>query len=165
MQDCKAVSTPFQQNVKLSSDSDATDFNGTVYRQMVGSLNYLTTTRPDIAYSINILTQFMAKPLESHWKAAKRVLRYLQGTIDFGIVYTNHLNVELTGYSNSDWAGDPDDCKSTTGYAFSIGSGVVSWSNKKQSTISLSSTEAEYKALCNATFQAIWLKSLLEDMG
>eukprot|EP01018_Ginkgo_biloba_P023866 Gb_15786 [translate_table: standard] len=107
----------------------------------------------------------MAKSHESHWKAAKRVIQYLKGTIDFGIEYTNHLNVELTGYSDSDWAGNPDDRKSTTGYAFSIGSDIVSWSSKKQPTVSLSSIEAEYKALCSATCEAIWLRRILEDMG
>jgi hypothetical protein len=91
---------------------------------LVGSLNYLTTTRLDIAYSVSILSQFMAKPHDNHWKEAKRVIQYLKGTVDFGIEYTNHLNVELIGYSDSDWTGDPDDRKSTTGYAFSIGSGL-----------------------------------------
>ena len=132
---------------------------------MVGSLNYLTTTRPDISYSINILSQFMANPLEVHWNVAKRVLWYLQGSISFGIEYTNHLNVELIGYSDFDWAGDPDDRKSTISYAFNIGSSVVSWTSKKQPTISLSSTEAKYKAMCSATCEAIWLKRIFEDMG
>jgi hypothetical protein len=131
----------------------------------VGSLNYLTTTRPDIAYSVSILSQFMAKPHENHWKAAKRVIQYLKGTIDFRIEYTNDFDVELTGFSDSDWAGDPDDMKSTIGYAYSIGSGIVSWSSKKQPTVSLSSTEAEYKTLCTATCEAIWLKRILEDVG
>jgi hypothetical protein len=165
MQDCKAAYTPLEQNFKFSCDSDTSEVNGTLYRQMVGSLNYLTTTRPNISYFVSILSQFMANPLEVHWNATKRVLRYLQGNISFGIEYTNHLNVELTGYSDSDWVGDPDDRKSTTSYAFSIGSGVVSWSSKKQPTISLSSTEAEYKALCSATCEAIWLRRILEDVG
>jgi hypothetical protein len=76
---------------------------------MVGSLNYLTTTRPDIAYFVSVLSQFMEKPLESHWNATKAVLRYLKGTLDYGIKYTDAYNVELTGYSESDWAGNPND--------------------------------------------------------
>jgi hypothetical protein len=88
---------------------------------MVGSLNYLTTTRPSISYSVSVLSQFMAKPHESHWNAAKEVLRYLKGTLDYGIKYTNASDVELTGYSDSDWAGNPDDRRSTTGYVFGIG--------------------------------------------
>jgi hypothetical protein len=132
---------------------------------MVGSLNYLTTTRPDISYYVSVLSQFMEKPHEIHWNAAKVVLRYLKGTLDYGIKYTDASDVELTGYSDSDWAGNLDDRRSTTGYAFSIGSGVVSWSSKKQPTVSLSSTEAEYKALCAATCEVVWLRRLLQDVG
>jgi hypothetical protein len=117
--------------VKLSCDDGSKEVNGTVYRQMVGSLNYLTTTRPDISYSVSVLSQFMAKPHESHWNATKAVLRYLKGTLDYGIKYTDASDVELTGYSDSDWAGNLNDRRSTTGYAFNIGSGVVSWSSKK----------------------------------
>ena len=132
---------------------------------MVGSLNYLTTTRPDISYFVSVLSLFMAKPHEIHWNEAKAVLRYLKGTLDYGIKYTDASNVELTGYSDFDWAGNLDDRRSTTGYAFSIGSGVVSWSSKKQPTVSLSSTEAEYKALCAATCEVVWLRRLLQDVG
>ena len=125
------------------------------------ALNYLTTTRPNISYSVSVLSQFMEKPHESHWNAAKAVLGYLKGTLDYGIKYTDASDVELTGYSDSDWAGNLDDRRSTTRYAFSIGSEVVSWSSKKQPTVSLSSTEAEYKALCAATCEVVWLRRLL----
>eukprot|EP00253_Pinus_taeda_P023259 PITA_23259 len=159
------VSTPLEQNIKLRSDDGTKEVNGTMYRQLVGSLNYLTTTRPDISYVVSILSQFMAKPDESHWIAAKRVLRYVKGTINFGIEYTNACNVEVTGHSDSDWAGNPDDKKSTTGYVFNIGSRAISWSSKKQATVSFSSTEAEFKALCSGTCEAIWLRIILEDVG
>jgi len=88
----------------LCSDDGTKEVNGTMYHQLVGSLNYLTTTKPDIAYSVSILSPFMAKPCEAHWKAAKKVLRYLKGTLNFGIMYTDEFDVELTGYSDSDWA-------------------------------------------------------------
>ena len=127
-------------------------------------MNYLTTTRPEITYSVNILSQFMAKPLESHWIAAKKVLRYLKRTINFGIMYIDDCDIELAGYSNSNWAGNLDDRKSTSGYAFNIGFGVISWSSKKQPTVSLSTTKVEYKTLCNATCEAIWLRRILEDV-
>jgi hypothetical protein len=151
--------------VKLSCDDGSKEVNGTVYRQMVGSLNYLTKTRPDISYFVSVLSEFMAKPYESHWNAAKTVLRYLKGTLDHGIKYTDASDVELTGYSDFDWAGNPDDRRSTTGYAFSIRSGVVSSSSKKQPIVSLSSTEAEYKAFCAATCEVVSLRRLLQDVG
>jgi protein associated with RNAse G/E len=165
MDQCKVSYAPMQQNTKLHCDDGSKEVNDTVYRQMVGSLNYLTTTRPDIAYSVSVLSHFMAKPLEIHWNAAKGVLRYLKGTIDYGIKYTDSFDVELTGYSDSDWAGNSDDRRSTTGYAFGIGSRIVSWSSKKQPTVSLSSIEAEYKALCEATCEVVWLRRLLQDVG
>lgn len=164
MTDCKAMSTPLEQNAKLYKEDGSKEADGTLYRQLVGSLNYLTTTRPDIAYSVSILSQFMAKPSGNHWNAAKKVLRYLKGTVNLGIMYTDESDVALTGFSDSDWAGNPDDRRSTSGYAFHIGSGVVSWSSKKQPTVSLSSTESEYKALTNATCEAIWLRRILADL-
>ena len=111
-----------------------------MYRQLVASLNYLTTIRPEISYSVSILSQLLAKPCETHWKAAKQVLRYLTGTVNFGLLYTDVYDVQLGGYFDSDWAENLDDRKSTSGYAFDIGLGAVSWSNKKQPTVSLSST-------------------------
>ena len=123
------------------------------------------TTRPDLAYSISVLSHFMSKPLESHWIAAKCVLRYLSGTYNYGILYTDISDVTLTGYSDFDWAGNLNDGRSITGYAFSIGSGVIAWSSKKQSTVALSSCEAKYQALCAATCEAIWLRRLLNDAG
>ena len=94
MDQCKSSTVPMQQNVKLSCDDGSKEVNSTMYRQMVGSLNYLTTTRPDIAYYVSVLSQFMAKPQESHWNAAKEVLRYLKGTLDYGIKYTDASIVE-----------------------------------------------------------------------
>ena len=107
----------------------------------------------------------MAKPNDSHWIAAKKVLRYLKGTMNFGLLYTNKFDVQLVGFSDSDWAGNLDDRRSTTGYAFNIGSGVVSWSSKKQPTVSLSSTKEEYKAMFGATCEAVQLRRILEDIG
>ena len=106
----------------MRSDDGTKEVNGTLYRQLVGSLNYLTTTRLDIDYAVSILSQFMAKPHESHWINAKRVLIYLKGTINFGIEYNNNCNVELTTNSDSNWAINLDDRKSTARYVFNIGS-------------------------------------------
>jgi hypothetical protein len=165
MDQCKSSTIPIQQNVKLSCDDGSKEVNGTVYRQMVGSLNYLTTTRHDIAYSMSVLSQFMEKPHEIHWNAAKEILKYLKGTLDYGIKYTDASDIELTGYSDSDWDGNLDDQRSTIGYAVGIGYGVVSWSSKKQPTVSLSSTKEKYKALCATTCEDVWLRRLLQDVG
>eukprot|EP00253_Pinus_taeda_P008987 PITA_08987 len=150
MDQCRTAATPLQQNLKLSSDDGTKEVDATMYRQLVGSLIYLTTTRPDLAYSVSVLSQFMAKPLESHWNAAKSVLRFFRLRL---------------GFSDSDWAGNLVDRRSITGYAFNIGFGVIAWSSKKQSTVALSSCEAEYQALCAATCEAIWLRRLLKDAG
>jgi hypothetical protein len=158
MDQCKSSSIPMQQNVKLSCDDGLKEVNGTMYRQMVGILNYLTTTRPNITYYVSVLSQFMVKPHESHWNAAKEVLRYLKGTLNYGIKYIDAYDVELTGYSDSDWAGNLDDRRSTTVYAFNIGSRVVSWSSKKKPIVSLSSIEVGYKALHATTCEVVWLR-------
>eukprot|EP00253_Pinus_taeda_P029672 PITA_29672 len=165
MLECKLAYTSLEHNAKLYNDDGSKEVNGTLYLQLVGCLNYLTTTKPNIVYFVSTLSQFMAKPYESHWKEAKKVLRYLKETLYFGILYTNELDVELALFSNSDWAGNTDDRRSTSGYAFNLGFGVLSWSNKKQPIVSLSSTEAEYKDLTNATCEAIWLRRILEDVG
>lgn len=109
MDQCKAAAVPLQQNLKLQNDDGSKEADATLYRQLVGSLIYLTTTRLDLAYAVSTLSQFMSKPLESHWVVVKGVLRYLQGTLDFGIIYTNSCDVRLTGFSDSDWAGNVDD--------------------------------------------------------
>ena len=101
--------------------------NTTLYKQLVGSLIYLTTTRPNLAYAMSVLSQFMTQPHENHWCVARGVLRYLQGTSKFGILYSDSFDVKLTGYTNSDWPGNPDDRRSITGYAFNIGFEVISW--------------------------------------
>ena len=109
MEQCRSAATPLQQNLKLSSDDGTKEVDATMYRQLVGSLIYLTTTRPDLAYSVSVLSEFMSKPLESHWVAAKSVLRYLSGTSNYGILYTDTSDITLLGFSNSDWVGNLDD--------------------------------------------------------
>lgn len=159
------MSIPLEQNAKLYNDDGSKEVNGTLYHQLVGRLNYLTTTKPDIAYSVSILSQFTANSYESHWKAAKKFLRYMNETLYFGILYTDEFDVELVGFSDSNCTGNPDVRRSTSGYEFNLGSGIVSWSNKKQPIVSFSSTEDEYKALTNATCESIWLRRILEDIG
>lgn len=124
MIECKAVSTPLENNNELYSGDGTKEVNGTLYCKLVGSLNYLTTPRPDIAYSINILSQLMAKSCESHQKATKKV-QYVKGALNFGILYIEEFDVELAGYSDFDQTGNLDDRKSITGYVFNIGSRAI----------------------------------------
>ena len=126
MTECNPLSTPMEQNLKLTSIEGKEFEDATKYRQLVGSLNYLTNTRLDISFDVGILSRFMQKPCEGHWSAAKRVLRYLKGTEDFGIKYTQVNDFNLIRYSDSDFDGDKETGVSTSGYAMSLGSGAVS---------------------------------------
>ena len=107
------------------------------------------------------VARYMQTPHESHWKAEKRILRYIRGTIQFGIHYSIRGKPLLVGFTDSDWAGDPDDRKSTAGYVFSMGSGPVTWDCKKQQALALSSAEVEYRATVNASQEALWLQQIL----
>eukprot|EP00253_Pinus_taeda_P026761 PITA_26761 len=126
MTECNPLTNPMEQNLKLTSIEGKEFEDSTKYRQLVGSLNYLTTARPDISFDVGTLSRFMKKPCEGHWSAAKRVLRYLKGTQDFGIKYPQVDDFSLIGYSDSDFDGDKETGVSTSGYAMSLGSGVVS---------------------------------------
>ena len=159
----RSVSSPMDPNSKLSISDSSPPCDASLYRQMVGSLIWLTHTRLDIAFSAGVLGSFSAKPLTSHLHAVRRVLRYLNATPHRSILYGRGST--LVGYSDSDWAGDIDNRRSTTGFCFTLGSGAVSWSSKKQPTVALSSTEAEYRAACSAATEAIWLRRLLAELG
>lgn len=165
MAGAKPAPSPCLMGEKLSSQvgEPLSLDQATAYRQAVGSLQYCTLTRPDIAFSVNQLCQHMHHPLSSHWTAAKRVLRYLKGTIDLGLWYTKG-DCRLQAFCDADWAGDPDDRRSTTGYAIFLGSSLISWSAKKQSVVAKSSTEAEYRALAMVTAELYWLRMLLQHL-
>jgi hypothetical protein len=162
---CKIEETPMNSNEKLHSQDGADPVDETMYRSMIGGLMYLQHTRPDISFQVNVLSRFMQKPSKNHYGAAKRVLRYIAGTVQFGLWFERNKKVNLVGYSDSDWASSLDDRKSTSAYTFTLGSGVISWSSKKQNSIALSSMEAEYIAATGATCQAIWLRRILADLG
>eukprot|EP00253_Pinus_taeda_P035347 PITA_35347 len=133
-------------------------------KQLVGSLIYLTATRPDISFAVSYISRFMSAPKVDHWIAAKRVLRYVRGTSNYGLLYTRSSDPILSGYTDSDWTGSVDDRKSTAGYVFSLGSGAVTWTSKKQQAVALSSTEAEYRGAVKASCEAVWLRRMLADM-
>ena len=161
---CKAVSIPLVCNEKLSKEKYGDKADPTAYRSLIGSLLYLTTTRPDLMFTASLLSRFMHSPSQVHFGVAKRVLRYVKGTADYGIWFTPSENGLLQGYCDSDWAGSVDDMKSTSGYVFSLGSGVFSWNSKKQEVVAQSSAEAEYIVAAGAANQAIWLRRVLDDL-
>ena len=128
MKNCNSVSTPTDLGLKLVKEGAGKTVDATLYKQIVGSLMYLTSTRPDIMYVVSLISRYMEHPTETHLNAAKRIFRYLKGTADYGIWYKKDRNSSLVGFSDSDYAGDLDDRKSTSRLVFMLNSGVVSWS-------------------------------------
>uniref|UniRef100_A0A2N9HY79 Reverse transcriptase Ty1/copia-type domain-containing protein n=1 Tax=Fagus sylvatica TaxID=28930 RepID=A0A2N9HY79_FAGSY len=163
--DSKIVDTPIEYNNRLNTHDGEPLPDATLYRQLVGSLVYLTVTRPDISYAVHIVSQFMAAPRSLHYAAVLRILRYLKGTLFHGLHFSSQSSLTLQAYSDADWAGDPTDRRSTTGYCFLLGDSLISWRSKKQSVVARSSTEAEYRALADTTAELLWLRWLLQDLG
>lgn len=169
MQECKPISTPADPNQKLSLNMPMSEINGeevknVPYQEAVGSLLYLVQgTRPDLAFAVNDVSRFNTNHSLAHWKAVKRIFRYLKGTIDYKLTFTNEGDSELVGYSDADWGSDIDKRRSCTGYVFKLCNGAVTWSSKRQPTVALSSTEAEYMALASTVQEVIWLKQFCSD--
>ena len=164
MAETKPVFTPVDVSQNLNSEStDSVDKS--FYQSAVGSLLYLLNwTRPDITFAVNNVARFTCNPTKEHWTAVKRVLRYLKGTIDYGITYTRDSKDNLVGYCDADWAGDVNDRKSTSGYVFTLAGAPVSWRSKKQTCVALSTAEAEYVALASAAQEAVWLRELIHQL-
>jgi histone deacetylase 1/2 len=167
MENCNPTSTPLVATEQLSRESGTPlgSNDSFRYRSVVGALQYLTLTRPDISFAVNKVCQFLSQPTGVHWEAVKRILRYVKGTLDTGLRIRKSPLHGISIFTDTDWAGCVDDRRSTGGYAIFVGPNLVSCSSKKQPTVSRSSTEAEYKALANGAAEAIWVDSVLTELG
>lgn len=171
MSDCNPVTTPADVNVKLSGEMAPDDemekeqMRAVPYQEAVGSLLFAAqVSRPDIQFAVNLVSRFNQKYGRPHWNAVKRIMRYLQGTLDKGITYSSGESKALHGYCDADWASDSSDRRSVTGYVFLLQGGAITWNSKKQPTVALSTTEAEYMAMSTATQEAIWLRNFYNEL-
>eukprot|EP00253_Pinus_taeda_P034533 PITA_34533 len=164
MQNNKATVTSIVVGLKLTKEDSSKDFDPKLYKSIVGTLMYLTATRPDIMHVVSLISKFMERPKETHWQATKRILRYVNGTKGFGILYSSSESFKLTSYTDSDWSRSVDDRKITSGYVFHMRSGAISWASKKQRVVSLSTAEAEYVAATSVACQVVWLRRVLIDL-
>ncbi|KAK7375948.1 hypothetical protein VNO78_35263 [Psophocarpus tetragonolobus] len=165
MQDSKPCPTPLASGSKLSAYDGAPLSYAREYRSIVGALQYLTLTRPDICYAVNQVCQFMHAFTTIHLQAVKRILRYLKGSLGRGLTITPGLLTTFFAFSDADWAGCPNSRRSTTGFCVFLGKTLLTWVSKKQPTLSRSSAEAEYKALAITTSELLWLSYLLRDLA
>lgn len=165
MSNCNSSDTPMECRLKLSKKNEGELLNPTEYRSIIGSLRYIINTRPDLAFDVGVVSRYMEAPGRDHWLAVKRILRYLKGTLGYGCKYEKgaELKPMLLGYSDSDFAGDMEDRKSTTGVGYFLNGSLVTWASQKQKIVALSSCEAEYVAAAAAACQGIWLSRLVAD--
>ena len=161
----KPYKLPMDPNLKLQADVGTPMTDPEVYRRFIGKLIYLTVTRPDICYTVQLLSQFMQAPTSVHMQAVKHLLRYLLNSPSQGILLASDSAVQLKAYCDSDWASCPMTRRSTTGYCVLLGDSPISWKSKKEAVVSRSSAEAEYRAMALTCCEVTWLISLLKDLG
>lgn len=165
LQDSSLVDTPLEVNVKYHMEEGELLSDPSLYRQLVGSLNYLTITRPDIAFAVQQVSQFLHSPRHLHLAAVRRIIRYLRGTPSRGLFFPSGSSMQLSAFSDADWAGCPNTRRSITGWCMFLGNSLISWKSKKQDRVSKSSTESEYRAMSAACSEITWLRGLLTELG
>jgi hypothetical protein len=164
MLNCNPIATPIDTNAKVSAHDGPAISDPILYRSLPGALQYLTLTRPEISYAVQQVCLFMHDPRETHLNLVKRILRYIKGTTHLGLQLHRSSSNELIAYSDADWAGCPDTRKSTSGFCVFYGTNLVSWSSRRQHTVSRSSAEAEYRAVANCIAESWWLRQLLHEL-
>ncbi|KAI3757868.1 hypothetical protein L6452_05411 [Arctium lappa] len=164
MLDCNETKIPMDPGTKLIKTEGGELVDATKYRSLIGCLRYLLHTRPDLSYSVGLLSRFMQEPKEQHMKAIRQVLRYIKGTLNFGITYKKKGGCKLLGYSDSSYGINIEEGKGTTGIVFYLGNSPISWNSQKQPTVALSSCESEFMAATAAACQALWLQRLLNAL-
>jgi hypothetical protein len=155
--------TPALTHLKLTKDEKGISVDQSLYRSMIGSLLYLTASRPDLTFAVGVCARYQADPKMSHLTQVKRILKYVNGTSDYGILYAHDENSKLIGYCDTDWAGSADDRKSMSGGCFFLGNNLISWFSKKQNSVALSTAEAEYIAAGSSCSQLVWMKQMLKE--
>ncbi|KAM2315364.1 hypothetical protein ACFX1S_028273 [Malus domestica] len=165
MDQCKPSPTPFLSSLRLSAHDGDPLSDPDVYRSMVGGLQYLTLTRPDISFAVNQVCQYMHNPKSTHLQAVKRIYRYIKGTVEQGLLFHSSPDFSIQGFSDADWAGSIDDRRSTSGACIFLGPNLLTWTAKKQSTVSRSSSKAEYRALATTAAEIRWFCYLFRELG
>lgn len=165
MQGSRPSEFPMEQNLKLKLEDDTNLVDAHQYQRLVGRLLYLTVTQPNITFSVNLLSQFLSNPRQSHMDVAIRVLRYLKMTPGQGLFLPAAGNISLDAYCDADWGGCQFTRRSTTGYFITMGGAPVSWRSKKQTVVARSSAEAEYRAMANTASELLWMRWMLQDFG
>ncbi|KAK2457617.1 hypothetical protein QL285_004869 [Trifolium repens] len=155
--------TPASTHIKLTKDEKGVSFDQSLYISIIGCLLYLTASRPDISFAVGVCARYQAEPKMSHLTQVKRILKYVNGTSDYGIMYSHGEDSRLTGYCDADWADSADDRKSTSGGCFFLGNNLISWFSKKQNCVALSTAEAEYIAAGSSCSQLLWMKQMLSE--
>jgi hypothetical protein len=160
---CRPATTPIDQNHRLSKDA-GTPVDRECYQRLVGRLIYLSHTRPDIAFAVSVVSQFMHDPRSSHMEVVYRILRYLKSCPGKGLLYTRQGNLHVECYTDADWAGSLDDRRSTSGYCVFVGGNLVAWRSKKQSVVARSTAEAEFRAMAHGVCELLWVQILLTEL-